>query len=91
MDIGRIIWEGVTIAVVVFGALAAFTLRRRFSKTESPPATFWLRYSFLLFGFCLLAAIEAVVLPQYSMFAFWVALGLTALAVAIAVPKLFRG
>ena len=90
VDIGRILWEAVTVAVIVFGALALFTLRGRRRETASPPAGFWFRFSLVLFTFCLLAAIEGVVLPQYSILAFWVALGFTVLGVCVVVPRLLR-
>jgi hypothetical protein len=88
MHVGFIIWEGLTVAGIVFGALAVFFLRRRFSgSSKGPPPQLWLRFSVLLFGLCLLAVIEATVLPQYGIFWFIVAVGLTGFVVLRIFPK----
>jgi hypothetical protein len=88
MHVGFIIWEGLTVAVIFFGALAVFFLRRWFSSSsKGPPLQLWIRFSVLLFGLCLLAVIEATVLPQYGMFWFIVAVGLTGFVVLRIFPK----
>ena len=88
MHVGFIIWEGLTVAVLVFGALAVFFLRRRFSgSSKGPPPQLWMRFSVLLFGLCLLAVIEATVLPQYGMFWFVATAGLTLFLFVRILPK----
>ena len=91
MHVGFIIWEGLTVAVIVFGALAVFFLRRRFSgSSKGPPPQLWIRFSVLLFGLCLLAVIEATVLPQYGTFWFVAVAGLTLLLFVRVLPKVLR-
>jgi hypothetical protein len=59
MEIGLVILEGITLAVIVFGALAVFSIRRWFvGSNDATPPWLWLRFTVLLFGFCLIALIE---------------------------------
>jgi hypothetical protein len=67
MEIGLLILEGVTLAVVVFGALPVFSIRRWFVGTnDATPPWLWLRFTVLLFGFCLIALIEGFCAPIRS-------------------------
>jgi hypothetical protein len=91
VDLGLIFLEGVTLAVIVFGALTFFLLRRWFSPAkEVLPPGLWLRFAILLFGFCLLALVEGILLRPYSLF--WVVLvvGITLVSIVKIAPKLLR-
>jgi hypothetical protein len=69
MDIGLVLIEGVTLAVIVFGALAVFSIRRWFiGSNDTTPPGLWLRFTVLLFGLCLIALIEGVLLHPYGFF-----------------------
>jgi hypothetical protein len=47
-NLGLVLLECVTLAVVVFGALAVFMIRRWFSPTREPMSVdFWLRFTVL--------------------------------------------
>ena len=81
--------EGLTVAVIIFGALAVFFLRRWvFPGREGIPPGLLLRFSVLLFGFCLIALIEGVLLQPYGFFWFLLVLGITVVLVAKLAPKL---
>ncbi len=89
VDFGLIILEGVTLAVIVFGAFAVFLMRRCFSQVnEATPLGLWLRFTLLLFIFCLLALIEGILLRPYSFFWVVVVVGITLFIVAKIAPKL---
>jgi hypothetical protein len=91
MEIGLVILEGITLAVVVFGALAVFLLRRWFvGSNDATPLWLWLRFTVLLFGFCLIALIEGRVLRPYGFFWFVIVVGITLLVAAKIMPKLLR-
>jgi hypothetical protein len=89
IDFGLILLEGVTLAVVVFGAVVVFMVRRWVSPaSDAAPARLWLRFTVLLFVFSLVALIEGVLLRPYNLF--WLALvvALTLFVVAKIAPKL---
>jgi hypothetical protein len=89
VDFGLIFLEAVTLAVIVFGALTFFLLRHWFSPAkEVLPPWLWLRFTILLFGFCLFALVEGILLRPYSFF--WVVLvvGITASANVMSARKL---
>jgi hypothetical protein len=83
MEIGLVILEGMTLAVIVFGALAVFSIRRRFVwSNDTTPPWLWLRFTVLLFGFCLIALIEGVLLHLYRLVWFVPIVGITLLVPA---------
>jgi O-antigen ligase len=89
IDLGLILLESVTLAVVVFGALAVFIARRWFSPSnDEPPPGLWLRFTVLLFGFCLIALIEGLLLHSFGFFWFVLVAGITLLVIAKIAPKL---
>jgi lysylphosphatidylglycerol synthetase-like protein (DUF2156 family) len=89
IDLGLILLEGLTVAVVVFGALAVFMIRRWFSpSSDVAPIGLWFRFTVLLFGFCLLALIEGVLLRPYGFFWFVLVVGITLFGVAKIAPRL---
>jgi hypothetical protein len=80
-----------SIAATVIAALAVFLLRRRYSSsTDENSAGLWLRFAVLLFGFCLLALVEGILLRPYSFFWLVLIVGITLFVVAKIVPKLLR-
>jgi hypothetical protein len=89
MEIGLVLLEGITLAVIVFGALAVFSIRRWLvgSNDETPPGL-WLRFTVLLFIFCLVALIEGVLLSPYRFFWFVLVAGITLFIIAKIAPKL---
>ncbi len=89
IDFGLILLEGVTLAVVVFGALAVFIARRWFSPSndEAPPGLL-LRFTVLLFGFCLIALIEGLLLHSFGFFWFVLVAGFTLFVIAKIAPRL---
>jgi hypothetical protein len=90
IDFGWIPLEGVTLAVVVFGALAVFIVRRWFSPSnEEMPRGLWLRFTGLLFGFCLIAFIEGLLLRSFGFPWFLLVVGIILLVIAKVAPKLF--
>jgi hypothetical protein len=90
IDLGLILLEGMTVAMVVFGAFAVFMVRRWVSPATNAasPLGLWLRFRILLFGFCLLALVEGILLRPYGFF--WVVLvvGITLVGIAKIAPKL---
>ena len=89
MEIGLLVLEGITLAVVVFGALAVFSIRRWFvGSTDTAPLALWLRFTVLLFGFCLLALIEGILLHPFGLFWFIPILAITLFVIAKIAPKL---
>ncbi len=89
VDLGLILLEGITLAVVVFGALAVFFIRRRSSVSyyETPPRL-WLRFTVLLFGLCLSALIEGILMHPYGPFWFVPVVWITLFVVAKIAPRL---
>jgi hypothetical protein len=89
MDIGLVILEGTTLAVIVFGAFAVFSIRRWFvGSNDATPPWLWLRFNVLLFGLCLIALIEGVLLHPYGLFWFVPVIGVTLFVVAKVAPTL---
>jgi hypothetical protein len=88
-DMGLILVEGVTLAFIVFAALAVLLLRRRYSSsTDATSAGLWLRFTMLLFGFCLVALVEGILLRPYSFFWLVLVVGITLFVIAKIAPKL---
>jgi hypothetical protein len=70
--------EGVTLTVIVFGALAVFSIRRWFVESNDAISPWlWLRFTVLLFGFFLIALIEGILLQPYGFFWFVMVVGIT--------------
>jgi hypothetical protein len=68
-----------------------FLIRRWFvGSNDATPAGLWLRFTVLLFGFCLIALIEGVLLHPYGLFWFVPVVGTTLIVVAKIAPKLLR-
>jgi hypothetical protein len=63
MKIGYFFWEGLTLAGIIFGALAVFWLRGVGGKEQ---ARLWVRFSLLLFGVCMFGLIVGSLLSQYG-------------------------
>lgn len=83
MEIGRVILEGITLTIVVFGALALFSIRRWFvGSHDETPLWLWLRFTVLLFGLCLIAFIEGILLQPYGFFWFVSVVGVTLFVIA---------
>jgi hypothetical protein len=87
-DSGLLLLEGITFAVIVFGALAVFFLRWFSPPREATPLGLWLRYTVLLFGFCLIALIEGILLHPYGLLWFVPVVGITLVVVAKIAPRL---
>jgi hypothetical protein len=88
MEIGLVILEGITLAVVVFGALTVFSIRRWFvGSNDATPPWLWLRFTVLLFGFCLIALIEGVLLHLYRLVWFVPIVGITLFVAAKVVRR----
>jgi hypothetical protein len=88
-EIGLVILEGITIGVIVFGALAMFSIRRWFVGSNDATAPWlWLRFTVLLFGFCLIALIEGILLHPYGLVGFVPIVGITLFVVAKIAPRL---
>jgi hypothetical protein len=66
MEIGLILLEVLTVAVVVFGALAIFLLRRRPQPDETASLGLWPRFSVLLLVCLVIAVVEGVVPRPFS-------------------------
>ncbi|HEY8185750.1 MAG TPA: hypothetical protein VIF64_06760 [Pyrinomonadaceae bacterium] len=89
MKSGLVILERITLAAVVFGALAVFSIRRWFvGSNDATPPWLWLRFTVLLCGFCLIALIEGVLLNPYGFFWFVPVIGVTLVVIAKIPPKL---
>jgi hypothetical protein len=89
MEIGLVILEGITLAAVIFGALAVFSIRRWFvGSDDATPPWLWLRFTVLLFGLCLIALIEDVLLHPYGFFWFVSVVGITLFVLAKIGPRL---
>jgi hypothetical protein len=90
MEIGLILLEVFTVAVVVFGALAIFMLRRGSQSHEAGLPGLWLRFSVLLFVCLVIAVVEGVLLRPYS-FVWLVLVGaVTVYLIAKAGPKFLK-
>lgn len=83
MKIGLLLWEGLTVGLIVFGALCVFLLRRWLLGIpgEAPPG-FWIRFTVLLFTVCIIGLTEGVLLSSYGFGWLLIALALTLCAVA---------
>jgi len=91
MKIGLLLWAGLTVAVIVFGALAVVLLRRRLMGGQGEaPAGFWIRFSVLLCGLCIIGLIEGVLLSSYGFGWYLVAMAATLYVVAKIAPKLLN-
>jgi hypothetical protein len=91
MTIGLLLWESLTVVIVVIGALGIFLLRSWFSRTDGEIRwALWLRFSALLFGAAVLGLMEGVLLSQYGFVWFLAALGVTLFLVAKFAPKLLK-
>jgi hypothetical protein len=89
IDFGLILLEGVTLAVVVFGALAVFLIRRWFvGSNDATPSWLWLRFTVLLFGLCLIALIEGTLLHPYGLVWFVPVVGITLFVITKIAPKM---
>jgi hypothetical protein len=89
MEIGLVILEGITLAVIVFVALGVFSIHRRIVGSNDATAPWlWLRFTVLLFGFCLIALIEGVLLHPYGFVWFVSVVGITLFVVAKIAPRL---
>lgn len=89
MKISLLLWEGLTVAVIVFGAVAVFLLRRWLTGQpgEAPPG-FWMRFSVLLCGLCIILLIEGVLLSPYGFDWYFLAMAVTLYVIAKFAPKL---
>ena len=84
-----VLLESVTLAVIIFGGLAVFFVRRWFSPSrEAIPAGLLLRFSVLLFGFCVIALIEGVLLQPYGFFWIVLVLGINVVLITKLASKL---
>jgi hypothetical protein len=78
MKIGLLLWEVVTLTVIVFGALCVFLLRSWFSKTEGEVRWgLWLRYSVVLLALSVVGLVEGVLLSPFGFGWFLLALAIT--------------
>jgi hypothetical protein len=60
-----------------------FSIRRWFvGSNDATPPWLWLRFTALLFGLCLIALIEGILLHPYGVFWFVSVLGITLVVVA---------
>jgi hypothetical protein len=91
MKIGLLLWEGLTVAVIVFGAVAVFLLRRWLTGVPGEaPRGFWFRFTALLFGLCIIGLIEGVLLSSYGFGWFLAAMAVTLYVVAKIAPRLLN-
>ena len=89
MKIGLLIWEVVTVTVIVFGALCAFLLRSWFSRAEGEVRWgLWLRFSVVLLAVTVVGLVEGVLLSPYGFGWFLVALAITLYAVKKFAPRM---
>jgi hypothetical protein len=90
LELGLILLEVLTVAVVVFGTLAIFMLRRGSQPQEADSPGLWLRFSVLLFVCLVIAVVEGVLLRPFGFR--WMVLvgGLTVFLVAKWGPALLK-
>ena len=78
MKIGLLLWEVVTLTVIVFGVLCMFLLRSWFSRTEGKVRWgLWLRYSVVLLALSMVGLVEGVLLSPFGFGWFLLALVIT--------------
>ena len=78
MKIGLLLWEVVTLTVIVFGALCVFLLRSWFARTDGEMRWgLWLRFSVVLLALSVVALVEGVLLSQFGFGWFLLALAIT--------------
>src|SRR5688572_22642551 len=67
MKIGLLLWEVVTLTVIVFGALCVFLLRSWFSRTDGEVRWgLWLRFSVVLLALSAVGLVEGVLLSSFG-------------------------
>ncbi len=89
MKIGLLLWEVVTITVIVFGALCVFWLRNWVSRTDGEvPGRLWLRFSVLLLMLSVVGLVEGVLLSPFGFGWFFVALAITLYGVKKFAPRM---
>ena len=89
MKIGLLLWEIVTITVIVFGALCLFWLRNWVSRTDGEVQwKLWLRFSVLLLMLSAVGLVEGVLLSPFGFGWFFVALAITLYVVKRFAPRM---
>ena len=89
MKIGLLLWEVVTLTVIVFGALCVFLLRSWFSRTDGEVRWgLWLRYSVVLLVLSVVGLVEGVLLSQFGFGWFLLALAITLYVVKKFAPRM---
>ena len=72
MKIGLLLWEVVTLTVIVFGALCVFLLRNWFSRTDGEVRWgLWLRYSVVLLALSVVGFVEGRRLDLAGFYSRW--------------------
>ena len=78
MKIGLLLWEAVTLTVIVFGALCVFLLRSWYSRADGEVRWgLWLRFSVVLLVLSVIGLVEGVLLAPFGFGWFLFALVIT--------------
>jgi hypothetical protein len=88
MEIGVFILDSITLAIVVFGALAVFSIRHWFVGSNDATPVALASVHCVMFGFCLIALIEGILLHPYGLLWFVPVVGITLVVVAKIAPRL---
>ena len=89
MKIGLLLWEVVTLTVIVFGALCVFLLRSWFSRTDGEVRWgLWLRFSVVLLALSVVGLVEGVLLSPFGFGWFLLALAITLYVVKKFAPRI---
>jgi hypothetical protein len=89
MKIGLLLWEVVTLTVIVFGALCLFLLRNWFSRTDGEVRWgLWLRFSVVLLALSVVSLVEGVLLSPFGFNWFLLALVITLYVVKKFAPRM---
>jgi hypothetical protein len=91
MKVGLLLWEILTVTVVVFGGLCVFLLRSWFSRTDGEVRWgIWLRFSVVLLSVAVLGFVEGVLLSSLGFGWYLLGLVITIYVIARFAPRMLE-
>jgi hypothetical protein len=91
MKIGLLLWEILTLTVVVFGGLCVFLLRSWFSRPDGEVRWgIWLRFSVVFLGVAVLCFVEGALLASLGFGWYLLGVVITMYVIARFVPRMLE-